>query len=1124
MAKLPVESYVVKGMRPFFKAMFILPAPVFLLLTAITVQHASAQFGETSPSGGPAISAPASAPRQAVPAKEMVVEVRIAGNTMPVEKIKPFIRTREGRPFDKDVVEEDVRRLDSSKMFVNVETFFQRTPQGRIVIFKVLERPMLVDVKFVGNSKVSKKKLQKEAGLKAGDPLDPFAVEEARRKIEEYYRTSGYDKARVTLLEGDKPKDHRAIFLVNEGVKQKVQYVTFVGNTIASDARLRTQIKTKHPVLYLFSGELDRKELDEDVQRLTAYYRGLGFFCARIGREVREYDGSEDTDPDVMASRALRNLDQFETVQWIVVKFIIDEGPRYKIGNVSVSGNSKYTSEELLTDLNLKSGDYFNQAKMTGDIATIQDKYGGVGYVFADVKADPRFLEEPGTLDLVYKINEGDRYRVGKIDVQIKGEYPHTKITTVINRLSLHPGDIVDIREIRASERRMRASQLFESNPANGGAPKIVYSPPDKDIDEEDNKTQLARKPKYRSQSPDPNSGQWRSTGDNSQRPQRDRELTLVLEGTAANPQAWQQLPEEPPRATDAPGYYYRPSAPQIQNRLQPEPVTEVNQRQSELIVRGQYTPDAGRSTPAVFQRPLRSGARTAATTSANMQAGPADANAGSTSTQYSSAPSNQSNGYQGGSTYAQQQYVQPNYSQQQYTQQQYPQQQYPQTNNTQYSQQQYSQANDNQYPATQYETIQPGAVYSAQPGRQQPSASNPYNAAEAMPPPERVVEPILAPGSPFNPLTLDPNDPTRLLPMSAIAQETQTGRFMFGVGVTSDSGLTGTIKIEEQNFDLFNFPRSWDDIKNFTAWRGNGQRLVIEAYPGTSVQRYSVSFQEPYLFDSRVSMGLSGYYYSRSYTEWYETRVGGRAALGYQFSPDLSGNIAYRGARVGISDIIDYSIPDLAEVVGDNSLHGFQVSLAHDTRDNAFLATEGHLIQASIEEVIGTWQYPRAEIDLRQHYVMHERPDGSGRHVLSLSGSVGYTGDNTPVYDRYFAGGFSTIRGFAFRDASPMKWGSNVNDWIVVGGDFQLLASAEYMFPITADDMLRGVVFCDTGTVEPTIKDWSNKYRVAPGFGLRITVPAMGPAPLAFDFAFPVSWQPGDRFEMFSFFVGFGR
>ena len=92
------------------------------------------------------------------------------------------------------------------------------------------------------------------------------------------------------------------------------------------------------------------------------------------------------------------------------------------------------------------------------------------------------------------------------------------------------------------------------------------------------------------------------------------------------------------------------------------------------------------------------------------------------------------------------------------------------------------------------------------------------------------------------------------------------------------------------------------------------------------------------------------------------------------------------------------------------------------------------------------------------------------------------------------------------------------------MGGEFELLGSLEYMFPITADDMLRAVAFCDTGTVEPTINNWKDKYRVAPGLGLRIVVPAMGPAPIALDFAFPISFQEGDRQEVFSFFVGFGR
>jgi outer membrane protein insertion porin family len=77
-------------------------------------------------------------------------------------------------------------------------------------------------------------------------------------------------------------------------------------------------------------------------------------------------------------------------------------------------------------------------------------------------------------------------------------------------------------------------------------------------------------------------------------------------------------------------------------------------------------------------------------------------------------------------------------------------------------------------------------------------------------------------------------------------------------------------------------------------------------------------------------------------------------------------------------------------------------------------------------------------------------------------------------------------------------------------------------MFPITADDSLRGVVFTDFGTVESNVT--INTMRVAPGFGLRITLPAMGPAPIALDFAIPVAYAQDDSQQLFSFFVGFAR
>jgi outer membrane protein insertion porin family len=366
-----------------------------------------------------------------------------------------------------------------------------------------------------------------------------------------------------------------------------------------------------------------------------------------------------------------------------------------------------------------------------------------------------------------------------------------------------------------------------------------------------------------------------------------------------------------------------------------------------------------------------------------------------------------------------------------------------------------------------------------------------------------------------FAPPTLE--EPDGYVDIDSIVQETQTGRFMFGVGVNSDAGLVGSIVVDEQNFDWRRWPRNgWEDFRNGTAFRGGGQRFRLEAAPGTQVQRYLVNFQEPFLFDTPVSLGLNGFYFTRGYTDWIEQRLGGGVNLGYQFTPDLIGTVGFTGQSVDVSNPRQPTPTALAEAQGTTSIYTFSAQLAHDTRDNTFLSTEGHRISLKFDQTIGDFVFPRVVLEGRQFFPIRQRPDGSGRHVLSLVGQVGISGNDTPIYERFYAGGFSTLRGFRFRGVGPYDLGVNV------GGDFMALASLEYLVPITADDMIRGVVFCDPGTVEETVV--LSDYRVAPGAGLRLTVPALGPAPIALDFAFPVSFNGQDQRQVFSFFVGFGR
>jgi outer membrane protein insertion porin family len=380
-----------------------------------------------------------------------------------------------------------------------------------------------------------------------------------------------------------------------------------------------------------------------------------------------------------------------------------------------------------------------------------------------------------------------------------------------------------------------------------------------------------------------------------------------------------------------------------------------------------------------------------------------------------------------------------------------------------------------------------------------------------------------LVPGQPTNPGGgLQPfNQPT--VDIDVMAEEARTGRFMFGAAVNSDLGLTGQIVIDERNFNPWRLPTSWDDIVNGTAWRGAGHGFRLEAMPGSQLQRYLVTYTVPYLWVPGIAepfvLNTSGFYFTRRYFDWSEQRLGGRVALGYRVTQDLSLTTSIRGEEVVVYDPRVLGVPQLDRVVGSNELYSGRVTLSHDTRDNAFLATQGHYFEVSYEQTFGTFDYPRGELDYRQYFLMRERPDSSGRHTLAYSFRLGFSGSETPIFENYFSGGYSTMRGFDFRGASPVG-ASNVQ----IGGQFRFLGSMEYFFPLTADDMIKGVVFCDFGTTEEEIELNSDNYRVSPGIGLRLNIPAMGPAPLAMDLAFPVARAPTDDIQNFSFFFGFSR
>ena len=345
--------------------------------------------------------------------------------------------------------------------------------------------------------------------------------------------------------------------------------------------------------------------------------------------------------------------------------------------------------------------------------------------------------------------------------------------------------------------------------------------------------------------------------------------------------------------------------------------------------------------------------------------------------------------------------------------------------------------------------------------------------------------------------------------------KETRTGMVALSANVNSNAGVNGSIMVNQRNFDLFRLPNSLDDLWAGRAFRGGGQELRAEAMPGTQFQRYSLTWREPYLFDSRFGLTNSLYYFTRNYAEYDENRVGDRVTVDYRFddNPIWRANFSVRAEGVNISNAPPWATPAITDDLGESTVIGLRTGVSRDTRDSYLLPTSGSQLDLGFEQVLGSYQFPIGTAEGSVYQTLYQRKDGSGKHVLAMRSQLSLAGDEAPVFERFFAGGFRSLRGFSFRGVGPYE------NYLNVGGTFAFLNTIEYQLPVMASDKLYLVGFVDHGTVETGLK--ITDYRVSVGFGLRVVVPAMGPLPIALDFAFPVVKGPYDTEQMFSFYVG---
>jgi outer membrane protein insertion porin family len=339
---------------------------------------------------------------------------------------------------------------------------------------------------------------------------------------------------------------------------------------------------------------------------------------------------------------------------------------------------------------------------------------------------------------------------------------------------------------------------------------------------------------------------------------------------------------------------------------------------------------------------------------------------------------------------------------------------------------------------------------------------------------------------------------------------EGKTGSIMFGAGISSTDGLIGQAVYEQRNFDVKKWPKDWRKFFSEDAFKGAGQRFRIVASPGTEVSSYSISFTEPYLKDKPIAMTIAGSSWTRGMESYDEQRKKVYLSFTRRMKQGRYRTLSFRVEDVGVENIDDDAPKEVRDVKGDNLLGGIRIGFGRDTTDDRFSPTRGINYEAGYEQVAGDHTFGILDGTYRWYKTIRE--DLAGRKtVLETKFFAGTIIGDAPVFEKFYAGGLGSIRGFDFRGISRR---SGADD-DPIGSKWLATASGEISVPLTKK-ALSALFFVDTAMIE------TGGIRASAGIGIQILIPQwFGPVPMRFELASPFMKSDEDVTQMFNFSVG---
>ncbi|CAN5628659.1 outer membrane protein assembly factor BamA [soil metagenome] len=369
--------------------------------------------------------------------------IDVAGNQrIDADTVRVFAGIEPGQAVAPEDLNLAVRRLFASGLFQTVEVM----PEAGRLVITVVENPTINQIAFEGNRRIDDETLGGSIALRPRQAYSVTAAEADAQRVIDAYRADGRFDAQVTPVIIRQP-DNRVdlVFEIFEGRVTPIQRVTFIGNTVYSDARLRRVVETSqaNPLSFLFGGfTFDEGRLERDRELLRQFYLERGYVNFRVVSSTAELAQEGNA---------------------FFVAFTIDEGERYSFAAPSVVSRAPGLDAEDFRPLlsEIRPGAVYNVRQVERVIERMAFQAGQQGFAFAQIVPQVSLDDRGRTVAITFEIVEGERVFVERID--ISGN-TRTLDRVIRRQFNLVEGDAFNAREVRQAEERIRALGFFSAS------------------------------------------------------------------------------------------------------------------------------------------------------------------------------------------------------------------------------------------------------------------------------------------------------------------------------------------------------------------------------------------------------------------------------------------------------------------------------------------------------------------------------------------------------------------------------------------------------------------------------------------------------------------------------------